>query len=363
MPSLSKSRVESLDWLRGLVALSIMFYHLSYWCFQLKDASSVLGRLGIYGVSIFFVLSGLSVAIAYSQYIRDITTVHRFLVRRLFRIWPLLWIATIVTAAITFSETGVFNWGRFLLNITTLFGFFKPGSYMATGAWSIGSEMVYYVLTPLIFAVYNYRRWAGNALLFVCVGIGVLFAFWFLDPRIPLTKQWAVYINPFNNLFLYVMGIAMYYNFGKLEIGPTLNAILLFVAVALFCLLPFGGDQIAIVTGAGRMVFVTLTFVVVLAFYKVRVRPADVISNPLTLFGMATYGIYLIHPVIYLLCGFFFRRFHVNNPHLMFAVVVVLTVVTARFSYRLIEEKMIKLGKKLTAAAPKKVLEVKLSEF
>jgi peptidoglycan/LPS O-acetylase OafA/YrhL len=50
-------RIEALDWLRGLMAVSIMLYHLTIWYIVALDSSSVLGRLGIYGVSVFFVLS------------------------------------------------------------------------------------------------------------------------------------------------------------------------------------------------------------------------------------------------------------------------------------------------------------------
>lgn len=79
-------RLEPLDWLRGLMALSIMLYHFGPW----HDAAHPIGRLGIYGVSIFFILSGLSMAIAYDRYICDVPSSVSFFIRRLFRIWPLL---------------------------------------------------------------------------------------------------------------------------------------------------------------------------------------------------------------------------------------------------------------------------------
>ncbi len=63
------NRIESLDWLRGLMAIAIMFYHLTSWHITPLDSSSVLGRLGIYGVSVFFILSGLSMAVVYSNFI------------------------------------------------------------------------------------------------------------------------------------------------------------------------------------------------------------------------------------------------------------------------------------------------------
>jgi len=79
-------RVHSLDWLRGMMAVSIMLYHMS----GQTDTGTLLGKLGIYGVCIFFILSGLSMAIAYDAALHGFRGAAEFVVRRLFRIWPLL---------------------------------------------------------------------------------------------------------------------------------------------------------------------------------------------------------------------------------------------------------------------------------
>jgi len=47
------THIESLDYLRGVMALSVMIYHLKSWNLYHPDASTLLGRLGIYAVAIF----------------------------------------------------------------------------------------------------------------------------------------------------------------------------------------------------------------------------------------------------------------------------------------------------------------------
>ncbi len=126
------------------------------------------------------------------------------------------------------------------------------------------------------------------------------FAFNLLNPNTRLSDQWALYVNPFNNLFLYVMGIAIFYNFREVNINSMLNIILLIIAVSLFCLLPFEGDQISIVSGIGRLIFTLLSFTIVLCFYKLKINLPSFLSNALETFGIATYGVYLIHPIVYL---------------------------------------------------------------
>jgi len=60
-------RIKNLDFLRGLASVGIMMYHFTSWSFGLLSATSFLGRVGIYGVSIFYVLSGLTLYAVYSN--------------------------------------------------------------------------------------------------------------------------------------------------------------------------------------------------------------------------------------------------------------------------------------------------------
>jgi exopolysaccharide production protein ExoZ len=182
-------RIVTLDWLRGLMALSIMFYHLVYWYITPLPSNNPLGRLGIYGVSIFFLLSGLSMAIVYNNYLKNIRDIVNFYLRRIFRIWPLLWIATILTLLPQFLATGYYDWKIIFLNLTTLFGFYRPTNNIATGAWSIGNEMVYYALTPFIFYFYNKQKKMGNILCLIAIGIALIFAFSIIETEQSIQDQ------------------------------------------------------------------------------------------------------------------------------------------------------------------------------
>jgi exopolysaccharide production protein ExoZ len=199
MPS-APHRLEPLDWLRGLMALSIMLYHLG----GKDNAASLLGRLGIYGVSIFFILSGLSMAIAYGRYIDDLKSAGAFWIRRLFRIWPLLWLAVALVAIPAFFAGHPYSESMIALNLTTLFGFVAPEKYINQGAWSIGNEMVYYLLTPALIPIFRRSLVVGNLLTVLSTLLACMFAFRLLNPAVSLSEQWGIYINPMNNLFLYM---------------------------------------------------------------------------------------------------------------------------------------------------------------
>lgn len=179
----NNSRIETLDWLRGLTALSIMTYHLVMWKFDSLDSSNFLGRLGIYGVSIFFILSGLSMAIVYHKMTVSVKNLITFFLRRFFRIIPLLFIVTTFTVILSLYKGENLDFFKYFLNVTALFGFLDYKGYIATGAWSIGNEIVYYAFTPFIFFAYNYHKILGNIIFFSTILIGLYFAFFGLRSR------------------------------------------------------------------------------------------------------------------------------------------------------------------------------------
>lgn len=338
-------RVDSLDWLRGLMACSIMFYHLLGWENVHLDSDSILGRLGIYGVSIFFILSGLSMAIVYNSILNNLHNYLIFIVRRIFRIWPLLWLVTLfIFFEIVISEKK-FGYKLLALNLSTLFGFIKPSAYMAIGAWSIGNEMVYYVLTPIIIYFFNYKISLGNFFLLVCFLITLVFAFYFLDSSVSISNQsqWIKYINPFNNLFLYVSGLAIYYNFKDKDFNSRIIYVTLLVTSLLFCFLPFDGDQINIVTGFGRVIFLLLSILIVICIYKFNFQLPFFLNKPFEILGLATYGIYLLHPVIY-----FTIKDHFMIKDGLLIIVPIITIIAAIFLYHHLEVKFINIGKKVS---------------
>lgn len=341
-----KNRIVGLDWLRGICALSIMFFHY----IGIFDSTNLLNKLGIYGVSIFFILSGLSMAIVYNHFIKDFKTSTYFFIRRLFRIIPLYFVICLLVI-IPGLVTGRFNWHiilLFLLNITTLFGFIKPDAYLATGAWSIGNEMVYYSFTPIIILLYNYKKAFGNLILAVSIIIGVYFAFFRLHREISLVEQWSIYINPFNNLFLFVIGISIYYNFSNLTVSKWTNYLILITSITIFSILPFN-DQMHICTGINRIIYSLLCTVIVLCFYKMKNKKLTLAGKLFEQFGIATYGVYLLHPITIVYLSYF-----INSTIISIPLSIILTIGIALISFYFFESKLIQIGKKYTTIASQK---------
>lgn len=343
----SHDRLESLDWLRGLLAMSIMLYHLYSWNISNLPSETLLGRLGIYGVSMFFVLSGLSMAVVYSNKLNHANKWVSFFIRRAFRILPLLCIAVLSTYIISMiANKDTISPYILIINLTGTFGFIDPGAYINTGAWSIGNELVYYSLTPAILMIYDKSIKAGNALFCASIAIGLIFSFSLISDKVSIASQWSIYINPFNNIFLYISGIAIYYNSKNKTHSPTTSILSTVAGLFILILYPSGGGQESIVTGTARLAFSLASILIVYGFYRYRNDISRSISYPLEIFGSATYGIYLLHPIFHTVFLFFTNKTGINlPPYASIALTSALSIASAVFIYKYIEIPMIKTGR------------------
>ncbi len=344
-------RLYNLDYLRGLAAFGIMIYHYYMAAYGTPGSATFLGRVGIYAVSIFYVLSGLTLYLVYNTSITSSKNgILVFAKKRFFRIFPLLWLATICTIIISRNTPGVL---RLVLNLTGLFGFLDWDADLANGAWSIGNELVFYVFFPVFIILMNRSRAALAILSFVIAGIYLYFAFSILDPNRSLANQWRNYVNPLNQLFLFLGGFLTGAFFKKINIPATTNFIILLSGLCLFVFYPASGDQITIVTGPCRIVFTASCFLVCLGFYKTTIKFPNLINKPLTLLGEASYSVYLLHMLVYYVLNYLFNlsASHFFTFPILFKLTVsaIATLILSYLVYEKFEKYFMKLGQ------PKKI--------
>ena len=342
-------RIHSLDWLRRIMAIAIMFYHCALFTdiAWVVDSSTSLGRLGIYGVSIFFVLSGLSMAHVYLHKMDSIGAVARFLARRAFRIWPLLAFVVALAAVLSYAEGEPYSAWRLIINVTGSFSLIDPDAYINTGAWSIGNEIVFYLLTPPLFWLYSLHLRAGDTAVVLTILLGFYFAFVFLTPDSDLAVQWPIYVNPLNNLFLYTVGVALFVHFQDFKPSHLVRLLLLAGPIATFALYPVYGDHTNITTGWNRIAFSIFSIMIVLSFYKSEIRLPTALATPLSELGTISYGVYLLHPFAISAV----RRLpgDLQQYSLVFILLVSLTTIgAAAIIYRLLERPLVQYGKYVT---------------
>ena len=354
-------RVECLDYLRGLMALAVMIYHYVSWSIGTVGSESLLGKLGIYAVSMFYILSGLSMGLVYFGRMKTGNDVVSFSIKRIFRIFPLFWLVVSVYLVAGYASSLLGNKDfspeplTIFLNYSLLFGFVDPAAYFNVGAWSIGNEMVFYALLPLLFIISNRATWVLLVAFVVSLVVGGYFAMYKLSPVTPLAEQWTLYINPFNQLFLFVGGLVLGVYGRQVVVGRYLSGAMLVGAFAVFYFYPASGDSAAIVTGAERFIYSFACMVFVAGLYSLNPTINAAPAKILGFFGTSCYSIYLLHPVIAKVVVPASTRLGLDQgAGYVVAAAVTLAASWAVFNY--LEKPMMTAGKKVAKAFERKPL-------
>lgn len=340
------NRLYNLDYLRGLAAFGIMIYHYLSWTYGKFSSDTFMGRLGIYGVSIFYVLSGLTLYYVYYDKMKPSKNdILSFFKKRVFRIFPLLWLVTIVSIILSRKKP---DFTDLFLNLSGMFGFIKWDKYFSAGVWSIGNELVFYIFLPFFILFIKKFKSLMLLLALAIFGFYLYFAFVKLNPSMPLSEQWKNYVNPLNQVFLFLSGFLIGFFLHKIKIKNSIIISFLLFGIILFTFYPATGDTINIVTGVNRLIFTSCCFIICICFYKLTFKFPEFIHKPLTLLGEASYSVYLLHPIVRTLTEIasgIFRRHIFYIPELVSLILsVVLTLIISYYVYQYFEKYFMKLG-------------------
>lgn len=343
MSVISVNRLNSLDYLRGMAAFGIMIYHYSSWTFGRYTADTFMGRVGVYGVAIFYVLSGLTLFHVYHDSMKPTRAeILGFMKKRFFRIFPLLWLVTILAILIGGK---IPNFWHLFLNLTGLFGFFAWDVTFSTGVWSIGNELVFYTFFP-VFVYFSKKQnlifWLIGTVIFL---IFIYFAFVRLPHDTSPELETRNYFNPLNNLFLFFAGFSI----GKLlhnvtlKLGTTIMMILLGFALLIFY--PAFGKRIDLLTGVNRLVFTCSCILICSGFYKMNYTFPTMIHKPFVFLGDVSYSMYLIHALVFNFINMLLKQV-IHTPLYMMLLAVACTLVFSYFIYNYFEKFFMRIGRK-----------------
>lgn len=349
LPISKKPRLENIDYLRGLSALSIMVYHYATWTLGEVSAKSFLGRIGIYGVAIFYILSGLTLSYVYRDSLEPTAkSLGVFFKKRAFRIFPLLWLATLASIALSKKTPSSLD---VILNLTGGFGFIKWNTYFATGAWSIGNELVFYSLFPLLLFAFSRNRYLFYCFVSIILFFYLFFAFHVISPSLGLSLEWRSYTNPINQALFFVGGMILSLFFRHQAISRSTNTVLGLIGVGLLIFYPSVDFTTSLVTGSNRIVFSISCFLICLSFFKSNYRLPALLDQSLSFLGKSSYSVYLLHPIIFAVIKAIFNLitkhlFVLPGTTVLFTSITA-TLFTSYFVYEYFEKRFIKWGNEL----------------
>jgi peptidoglycan/LPS O-acetylase OafA/YrhL len=347
------NRIKELDYLRGLAAFSIMIYHYMKWLHIYEGAQSFVGRLSVYGVEIFYLLSGITLFHVYHTSIEfEWNKIYPFFIKRFFRIFPLFWLCIFITLVIRLK---LVSFEILFINISGLFSLIAWDNYIAPGAWSIGNELVFYLIFPFLIIIQKQNKVAFALLGLIFLILFNYFAFYIFDPTNTLHNQWTNYVNPLNHLLIFYLGILIpvFLKRGK---ENALKALFAFtIGAVLLFKLPTGKDGIHLLYGINRWLFTLGAILISSSFYWQEMNLPKSIDQFLKYMGTISYGIYLLHPLIYEIICIIVRKLILigfNFPQsnwLLIIISVLATITISHFVYQYFERYFIRKGEKKIA--------------
>ncbi|MBI4913618.1 MAG: acyltransferase [Acidobacteria bacterium] len=296
-------RLAGLDALRGLLAVAVAAYHLSVWGGLFPGgtwANMALARLGNYGVSAFFVLSGFILArlSPWERLRRE--GLGAWWRKRFLRLAPLFYVAVGLNLAFGLGMGPDFSWRFLAENLSLSFGLFHPNHAFVTGGWYVGLVALAYAAWPLAAWLDRGRGWP---LLLLCALLGA----WSLGPTLhgvmalPHWERFHAYVLPGNQLFLVALGAAGGWLHGRIGArlpGPVVLLLGLACLGWLVRRVPTFYDHFEVLTGWARYTYVSAGAGLVFLAAATR-SPLGVTGRVLGRLGSWSFGIYLLHPFAY----------------------------------------------------------------
>ncbi|HLN94820.1 MAG TPA: acyltransferase [Flavobacterium sp.] len=338
--------LPGLNGIRSIAALSVVLLHIVQ---DLELDIAHPGRFnsfGIYGVTLFFTLSGFLITYLLLKEKEKTGTVHirSFYIRRILRIWPLYFLFVLIVLVVM----------RFEVDATLLFYLFMlPNVPWAVGSaggsivalpllnhyWSLGVEEQFYAFWPFVI------RWARRLkrTLVVLVVFFVALKFVLKLAGAPATLISLVYYTRFSCMAIGGLGAYLYFKKSRLVdqvCGKTADGIAWLVLITMV-LLPFVGIRLPSIVENELVSLVAL----VIIFNQVTRRSVFSFEPPVfDYLGRISFGLYVYNPLVLYATAWVFSVVPMGNA-LRFVVVALVTVpaiiLVAHISYFYFEKRFL----------------------
>jgi len=368
-------RIEQLDSIRGLAALSVFFCHianlftaaLAVKLFQ--DSPLKIFVHGHGAVLLFFMMSGLVLTI---PYLRGTAPGYRnFMIKRILRIYVPYLVAIATAMAAFWTLAPVYGFGDWIAELSTgktsvksiaehvlLIGNYDTTRY-DTVIWSLVHEMRISLIFPLLALLIVRAHWTVN--LAVCAVLSLAAALNNLLHWEPVYGYQNSYSYTLHYISMFIVGglIAKHLEdlvrvYRRLPVSVKYGALLIAMAIYVYSVkfqhaaARFGA---AFLGETAEDYAIAVAAAIVLTIALGSGKAAKWLSLTLVrFFGDISYSLYLWHIVV--LIGFLHLLQHSAPLAVILPLVFAVTVAVSWLSYRYIELPAIKLGRKWTARQP-----------
>ncbi|MDR6935638.1 peptidoglycan/LPS O-acetylase OafA/YrhL [Luteibacter sp. 3190] len=368
-----KVQLDYIDALRGVAIIGVLVSHaqrnVEIYQAMGRDAAlspwlSRYAEQGARGVQLFFVISALTLFLSARKRSGESEPWLNFYIRRVFRIAPMFYLAfaAYCLAPVILKGHALPGIGTVLGTLTFTNGWnpawLLGANDVVPGGWSIGVEMSFYIVFPLVFLALRSFRAAWMALLIVLAIDLVAWEPLLAHPPIDDADLWARYAFVWlpNQLPIFLFGICAYFvlfdRAGRLTAffhggSRAANAAWFAVAAAVLLVVPQWTDDPRAVFAYGAA-FALITLCLHRSPYR------WLVNAPLRHIGKISFSGYLVHFFMLQVARKLLAAVHAGDrlsPDAYFFATVVIalagTVVLATLTYRFVEVPGQAMGKRI----------------
>lgn len=286
------NRNISIDYLRVLAALLVVFYHYLFRGhsadgMQATVFNSGLAMYGYLGVDLFFIISGYVIAFSINN-----RTWEQFMISRIIRLYPTYWLSVLVTYVVLVLYGHSIGLKTLVINMTMFQDVFGVESIDGV-YWSLLVEMKFYILIMFTIKILRIRPIIFSIIWFVISGI----LNYFPDENfIKDLLQWGL-ITKWSNLFIFGLII------NELKQGDSKMFVKIFAVLIAINIITSGvarsegiGDIFNVIYNELYVALALGTFICLFAFFAFN----DVLPHWRIVKVMAglSYPLYLTHQMI-----------------------------------------------------------------
>lgn len=294
------SKENNFDLIRLIASIQVAVTHLANYSGVESRFISYLGYFP--GVPVFFFISGFLIYQSFTSTIR--TQRHYFAFNRVLRLYPGLFVCTLLTAVSIemagyhiFERQYIDDLARLIIAHGSIFQFYNPGFLREYGSgaingslWTIGVEVQFYVLTPLLFFLFS--RYKNAAMVLLCIFLCANVANTHLNERQSIASQLIDYsFVPWFYMFLLGAFVSMHK-----EICIRITRWKFLHLLIPYCACYYLAETMQLGTGnsINPVCFMLLAIIIIKCAYS-----HPLLSDKLLQRNDISYGIYIYHmPII-----------------------------------------------------------------
>jgi peptidoglycan/LPS O-acetylase OafA/YrhL len=345
-------RLHYIDALRGIAILLVILTHshpyfASASNYHLPSAIETIILNGDKGVTLFFLMSAFTLCLSLNSKSKtEHKPVRNYFIRRVFRIAPLY---IFVIILILFIKINTPSTSSVIANLLFVHGL-NPNWVNSTvpGGWSVGIEVLFYLIFPLLFFRLKSLYRTINLTLIGMVVAKITTAIMSRHPLINDDILWGVYIyeNIISQLPVFLIGICLFHlKYTTLNAQNRSQLLRCCYYVSAFIVLQLLGGNVF----KPHYLF-AIAFAI--AAYALAEMPVKLLVNKITLWiGRISYSLYLIHLLVANLLSKYHLNVFSNNAVIdvaaRFCVILAVSAPIAYITYRFIELPFQEMGKRL----------------